>query len=123
MKKIYLVKGIFEEFDLSAIINIGIFTEYSEAYSIKEKWELFFKENKSILKRPEHFESLSDEDDWYTKSINYPLINSLYKIDIEEIIIDTDNFIENFSTTQNLKTLLETWNKSWTREKNLNNIL
>jgi hypothetical protein len=111
--KIYKVGALFEDFESTWTIPIGVFNDKDLAYSIKAKWEKFFKESESLLEEPENWDP--DKDDWseegydeyggfsWRDSYQYNLLISKYShvrefssIEIEEMDLNVDCFIDGF---------------------------
>jgi len=111
--KIYRVVALFEDFESTWTIPIGVFNDKDLAYSIKDKWDKFFKESQSLLDEPDNWDP--DKDLWseegydeydgfsWKDSYQYNLLISKYShvrefssIEIEEMDLNVDCFIDGF---------------------------
>lgn len=136
MNKIYRVCAVFEDFESTSFIDVGTFTDKNIAEDIKRKWEHFFKTSEDLFKEPDEWDPESDE--WYDvddfkkygfdwrESFEYQKISSKYgyilkfkEIDIQEIIINKETFINNFKHQESLEKLMKEFN----RDYNINKII
>jgi len=119
---IYKVEALFEDFESTWTIPIGAFTDKELANSIKAKWEKFFKESESLFDEPKDWNF--NNDDWFDEHDNeypfgwrdsyqynmliskYNLIHKFSRIEIEEMNLNVECFIDGFSNYNDITKLL-----------------
>ena len=128
---IYKVEALFEDFESTWTIPIGVFNDKEVANSIKTKWEKFFKESESLFDEPENWDSNKDEfwseedyDEYggfsWRDSYQYNLLISKYShvrefssIEIEEMDLNVDCFIDGFKHHDAMSKLIIEFNRDF----------
>jgi len=126
MSKIYLVEATFDDFDSSWTKVIGLFDELDIAEKVKQKWDNFYKENKSIFDEPDSWEKepdignygsgdeWTDSNEYWTLKSKYGEISEFNNVRIVEFITNTDNFLnDQMFRTDPMKELLSQYNRDY----------
>lgn len=120
--KIFKLTAIFEDYESSAFIDIGLFLDRDVANDIKKKWESFFKEKKDIFKKPIDWneeDEWTDSIDYYKLVFKYSYIKNFSEIEIKELELNEEIFLNSFKQDNNMFELM----KQFDRDFKLNKII
>lgn len=116
MSKIYIVEANFDGYECSWSHVIGAFNSHEIANQFKDKWELFYKEHKSI------FDGLSSDSDdeeeinkYYQMSAKFDDINKFTHVSINEFDLNKDTYSNevDFLRTEDMQRLVTEWERDY----------
>jgi hypothetical protein len=117
--KLYKVEASFDDYDSFYYITICLCSDKENAEDLKNKWETFFSEKKALLKEPEGW----DKEDWFDSEeyhdllYEYKEINKFQNIEIFELDLNKEVFLQNFPYSEKLTRLMKEFDRNWKLNK------
>lgn len=111
--KVYIVEAFFDGYESSWSNMIGTFTDVNVAEKIKDKWNEFYKENKTI------FDGLDPNSDdevgkYYRTLSMYGEIQQFTHASVTEVILNKDVYIDSDSMrTDTMDRLIKEWERDY----------
>lgn len=128
MDKVYIVEANFDDPDSSWWSMIGLYTDYSTAQEISEKWNNFFIESKKIFDTPKNYQpkysqnSYGDEyiswyesDEFYELQSEFKDIKHFTDITIREFDLNKEIFVDIIKSysSEKMINLMNQWNREY----------